>query len=232
MNKMSSDWAKKNLLRLFFCNRYLIVLVILAALIFSCNSTYTTKRPGFFRINFPERKYTGFAKEGVPYSFEYPVYANIVQDTTYFDNNPDNNKWYNIDFPTFGAKIFLSYKEIGGKSLYKVKQPNGIYKDSLGINNFDKMVGDAFKLTYKNDVVATSINDSLMHTPNGVTGIFFRVGGNAATAKQFFLSDTTKHFIRGALYFDVTPNADSLKIVQDFLQADLDHIINSFRWAK
>jgi gliding motility-associated lipoprotein GldD len=69
-----------------------------------------------------------------------------------------------------------------------------------------------------------------MHTPNGLTGIFFKVGGNAATAKQFFLSDTTKNFIRGALYFDVTPNADSLKPVQDFLQTDIEHMINTFKW--
>ena len=92
------------------------------------------------------------------------------------------------------------------------------------------MVNDAFTLTNKNNVVSNSINDSLIHTPNGVSGVFFKVGGNAATSKQFFLTDTTKNFIRGALYFDVTPNADSLKPVQDFLQADIDHIINTFKW--
>ena len=94
------------------------------------------------------------------------------------------------------------------------------------------MVNDAFKLTNKNEAVATSIKIAVFRTPNGVTGVFFRVGGNAATAKQFFLSDSTRHFIRGAFYFDVTPNADSLKPVQDFLQADMDHMINTFRWKK
>ena len=92
------------------------------------------------------------------------------------------------------------------------------------------MVSDAFTLTNKNNVVSNSINDSLVHTPNGVSGVFFKVGGNAATSKQFFLSDTARNFIRGALYFDVTPNADSLKPVQDFLQADMDHMINTFKW--
>jgi hypothetical protein len=58
------------------------------------------------------------------------------------------------------------------------------------------------------------------------------VGGNAATAKQFFLSDTSKNFLRGALYFDATPNADSLKPVQDFLQVDIDHLIRSFKWKE
>lgn len=114
--------------------------------------------------------------------------------------------------------------------MYKIKQPNGQYKDSFAVNVFDKMVADAFTLTNKNNVVSNSINDSLIHTPNGIHGVFFKVGGNAATAKQFFLSDTTKNFIRGALYFDVTPNADSLKPVQDFLQVDMEHMINTFKW--
>ena len=92
------------------------------------------------------------------------------------------------------------------------------------------MVNDAYSLTNKNQAITNSIKDSVMHTSNGITGIFFKAGGNAATAKQFFLSDTTKNFIRGALYFDVTPNADSLKPVQDFLQKDIEHIINTFRW--
>ncbi len=196
----------------------------------SCNSPYVSKKRGYFNIELPQRSYQLFNREGFPYSFEYPVYANIVKDSTFFDTNPENPFWVNIDFPQFHSRIFLSYKIIGGKALYKIKQPDGTYKDSLGTNYFDKMVNDAFTLTNKNNVVSNSINDSLIHTSNGVTGVFFKVGGNAATSKQFFLTDTVKNFIRGALYFDVTPNADSLKPVQDFLQADMDHIINTFKW--
>ncbi|HMO61383.1 MAG TPA: hypothetical protein PKC39_00490 [Ferruginibacter sp.] len=204
----------------------------LAILIFfaSCNSPYGTKKRGFFAISLPERGYQQFSKEGFPYSFEYPVYAQVVQDSTYFDSNPENPFWINVDFPQFNSRVFISYKKIGGKALYKIKQPDGSYRDSFGINVYDKMVDDAFKLTNKNNVVSSSIKDSLIHTPNGIGGVFFRVGGNAATAKQFFLTDTTRHFLRGALYFNSPPNADSLKPVQDFLQADLEHLINSFRW--
>ncbi|MBC7627943.1 MAG: hypothetical protein H7254_11720 [Ferruginibacter sp.] len=196
----------------------------------ACNSPYVSKKRGYYTIELPERKYQKFDQPGFPYSFEYPVYANIIQDSTYFDNNPENLYWRNIDFPQFHARIFLSYKEIGGKALYKIKQPNGQYKDSFTTNVFDKMVADAFTLTNKNNVVSNAIKDSLIHTPNGIGGVFFKVGGNAATAKQFFLSDTVKNFIRGALYFDVTPNADSLRPVQDFLQTDMEHIINTFKW--
>jgi gliding motility-associated lipoprotein GldD len=63
-----------------------------------------------------------------------------------------------------------------------------------------------------------------------VTGIFFKVSGNAATARQFFVTDSTSHFLRGALYFDSTPNADSLGVVNDFLEVDMKHLINTLRW--
>jgi gliding motility-associated lipoprotein GldD len=69
-----------------------------------------------------------------------------------------------------------------------------------------------------------------MRTPNGISGIFFTVEGNAATAQQFFVTDSTEHFLRGALYFNVTPNADSLSVVNDFLGADMKHLINSLKW--
>jgi len=200
-------------------------------LLAACNSTYTSKKTGYYKIDFPERSYVTFQQPGFPYTFEYPVYAKIIKDTTYFDQDLQNPYWVNIDFPQFSGRIFLSYKAVGGKSTYKIKQADGSYKDSLGTNVFDYMVNDAFKLTSKNEAVASSINDSLFKTKNGITGVFFRVGGNAATAKQFFMSDTTKNFFRGALYFDVTPNADSLKPVQDFLQKDIDHLINTFKWT-
>ena len=199
-------------------------------LIVSCNSNYTSKKTGYFKISLPPHEYQAFNNNKFPYSFDYPRYATIIQDSTFFDAKPENDYWVNIDFPSLNARLFLSYKIIGGKAPYKIKQLDGTYKDSFGINQFDRMVNDAFNLTNKNDVLATSITDSLIRTPNGINGVYFKVGGNAATARQFFLSDTTTHFIRGALYFDATPNADSLKPVQDFLEKDIERIINSFQW--
>lgn len=213
------------------CIAHCLLLIAWSLVFTACNSTYTSKKTGYYKIDLPERKYTVFQKEGFPYTFEYPVYATVVKDSTYFDQDLQNPYWINLDFPQLGGRIFLSYKAVGGKSTYKVKQADGSYKDSLGTNVFDLMVNDAFKLTSKNESVASSIRDSLFYTQNGITGVFFRVGGNAATAKQFFMSDTTKNFFRGALYFDVTPNADSLRPVVDFLQKDIDHLINTFKWT-
>jgi gliding motility-associated lipoprotein GldD len=209
--------------------KYFFSLIVIA-LIVSCNSTYTSKKEGYYKIDFPERAYTTFNDPTYPYTFEYPVYARVDKDSSYFESLSKNPYWINIDFPSFNGKIFISYKNIGGTSVYKVKIPGGGYRDSIGKNDFEKMVNDSYNLTYKNDVKAYSIEDSVMHTPNGLTGIFFRLSGNVATAKQFFLSDTLHHFLRGALYFDATPNEDSLRPVNAFLQQDMKHIINTMKW--
>lgn len=177
----------------------------------ACNSDYTIRQKGYFKIDLPEHRYTAFDQPGYPYSFEYPTYSKVVQDSTFFEAKPENPYWINIEFPSLSGKIYMSYKDVTK-------------------NQFDKLVDDAFKLTYKHSSKATAIRDSLMRTRNGITGIFFRVGGNAATARQFFVTDSTTHFLRGALYFDATPNADSLAVVNDFLEVDMKHLINTLRW--
>lgn len=185
--------------------------VSLLWLLAACNSDYTVRPKGYFRIDLPRHQYQLFNKPGYPYRFEYPVYASVVQDSTFFEDKPENPYWINIDFSSLNGRIYMSYKQITAGS-------------------FDKLVDDAFKLTYKHSSKATAIRDSLMHTPAGVTGIYFKVGGNAATAQQFFLTDSTHHFLRGALYFDATPNADSLNVVNDFLEVDMKHLINTLQW--
>ena len=203
---------------------------LFALLIISCNSNYTSKKEGYFKIDFPKKVYKTFDDPAFPYSFEYPVYARIAKDSSYFNEGSNNPFSINIVFPSFNGTIFISYKNVGGTSVYKVKNPNGSYRDSTGKNSFEKMVNDSYNLTYKNDIKAYSIEDSLMHTPNNITGIFFKLSGDVATAKQFFLSDTLHHFLRGALYFDATPNEDSLRPVNAFLQEDMKHLINTLKW--
>lgn len=190
----------------------LVVVAILSTItLISCNSTYTPRPKGYYKIDFPKKKYQLFDQPGYPYSFEYPVYAKIVKDSTFFGGATENPWWINVDFPQFGGRIYVSYKEIGK-------------------NRFDTLVKHAFDLTGKHTSKAYSIDDSLVNTPNHIHGVFFTVGGDVATANQFFLSDSIRHFLRGALYFDATPNADSLGIVNTFLMEDMKHLINTFRW--
>jgi len=195
---------------------FFIVIVMVYGLwimVSSCNSTYTPKPKGYYKIDFPEKKYQVFDQAGYPYSFEYPVYAKVVKDSTFFGDATENPWWINIDFPRFAGRIYVSYKEIGRY-------------------NLDTLIKQTFDLTGKHTSKAFSIEDTLIATPNHIHGVFFTVGGDVATANQFFLTDSTKHFLRGALYFDATPNADSLGIVNRFLLEDMKHLINTFRWKK
>ncbi|MDP4263662.1 MAG: hypothetical protein Q8941_14135 [Bacteroidota bacterium] len=190
-----------------------IALLFIAAVFMACNSPYTYKKKGFFNIEFPEKAYRSFDQPGYPYTFEYPVYADILKDTSFFNEKPENPWWINIDIPRFRGRIYVSYKDIRSR------------------NQMDSLANDAFKMAYKQHTeVSTGIEDSVMHTPNGVEGIYFTLKGNTATANQFFLTDSVHHFLRGALYFDATPNEDSLSIVNDFLKKDLQHLINTLKW--
>ena len=204
--------------------------ILFLAMLCSCNDGFTVKKEGYFKIDFPKKEYKSFNEPSFPYSFEYPVYARITKESSFPGENNESPYSIDIDFPRFKGKIFISYKNISGISVYKVKTSGGGYRDSTAGNNFDKLVDDAYKLTYKNDIKAQSIGDSVMHTPNGLTGIYFQLSGNVATANQFLISDTTKHFLRGALYFDATPNEDSLRPVNSFLKEDMKHIINTLKW--
>jgi gliding motility-associated lipoprotein GldD len=181
--------------------------------IISCNSNYTPKPKGYFKIQFPQHTYQHFDQPGFPYAFDYPTYAKIIKDTSFFEDKPENPYWINVDFPQFNARIYMSYKVIGK-------------------NSFDKLKEDAYKMSYKHTYKASSIEDSAFRTALGVSGIFFKVGGNAATANQFYVSDSVQHFLRGALYFDATPNEDSLGIVNQFIQEDMKHLINTLQWKR
>ncbi|MBO9152708.1 gliding motility lipoprotein GldD [Chitinophaga sp. GCM10012297] len=194
-----------------FC--YFLLAAVLPFLAASCGQkAYTPKPRGFFRIDLPEKKYRLFNEPGYPYTFEYPVYANIVKDTLFFDEKAENPWWINVDVPQLNGKIYMSYKQIGAK------------------NKLDKLINDAFKLTYKHTYKAESIDEEEIRTPNRVFGLFYEVGGNAASAKQFYVTDSTAHFMRGALYFYAPPNADSLAPVNKFLEEDMRHLVQTLKW--
>jgi gliding motility-associated lipoprotein GldD len=186
----------------------LFLLISLAA----CNNDYIIKPRGYFKIDFPQKEYQKFDNPVYPYSFEYPVYAEILKDSLFFDKKAENPYWINVSFPRFNGKIYISYKEVGK-------------------NNFDSLVNDAFTMSYKQHTYkASSIEPTPFTTPNKLNGIYFSLKGNTATANQFFITDSSRHFLRGALYFDAVPNEDSLRPVNNFLQKDLQHLINTLQW--
>jgi gliding motility-associated lipoprotein GldD len=206
--------------------KIIVIFLIGIVTVLSCNSNFTPKPRSYYKIDFPQRGYQVFKESGFPYEFEYPVYANISKE---YDSSGSNPYWINVNFEKFNGRIYLSYKSIKGNSVYKVKTENG-YRDSSIKNNFDVLREEAYKLTYKHTVKASGIVDSMFMTNNGSSGVYFYVAGDAATSRQFYISDTSTHFIRGALYFDAAPNSDSLSVVSDFLDADMKHLINTFKW--
>jgi gliding motility-associated lipoprotein GldD len=178
----------------------------------ACNSDFVQKERGYFKIPLPQKKYQVFDKAGFPYTFEYPVYATVIPDSTFFGEKAENPYWINLSFPQFDGELHLSYKEIGK-------------------NKLDTLVNDAFKMAYKQHTsIATGIKPLRFELPPNVSGIYFTLKGNAATANQFFATDSVRHFLRGALYFNAPPNEDSLRPVNNFLREDMQHLIGTLRW--
>ncbi len=186
-------------------------MLVAISIFFACNSDYTPKPRGYFKIHFPEKKYQVFDQPGYPYAFEYPVYGNVVKDSSFLAKPPK-----------IPGGLTLNFLNLTGAFMLAIK--------TFAKNNFDKLIQDVYKMTNKHTTKAYSIEDSVFTNPNNVQGVFFNVGGNVATANQFFMTDLTKHFLRGALYFDATPNEDSLNTVNRFLIQDVRHLIKTFRW--
>jgi len=191
-------------------NSYLLILILLiSSLSFvSCSEDYVPKPRGYFRIELPEKKYSIYEASACPYKFEIPSYAEIVQDP-----NPGAEAcWVNVIFTPFNGTLYLSYKNIDG--------------------NLEKLTEDSRSLSMKHISKASGIEEeTLMDPASSKYGVLFHVKGSAASALQFYLTDSTKHFLRGSLYFYAPPNPDSLAPVLRFIEADIKHMLESFQWT-
>ena len=203
-------WTRAVLFSLLMRSLLFLFLLVAAA---SCRpDTYIPKPRGYARMDTPQHIYRLFDSTGFPYAFEYPVYSFIVRDSLAEGMKPDNPYWINLDMPSLGAAIYLSYKVIDAA------------------HPLEQLLYDAHEMSYFHTKRADYINAPAFHTPNGVHGVLYSVGGNAASAYQFFATDSTRHFLRGSLYFNVSPNADSLKPATDFLRSDIKHLLGPLRW--
>jgi gliding motility-associated lipoprotein GldD len=140
------------------------------------------------------------------------VYGQVIKDSTFFDTIAENPYWVNVDFPGFNARIHLSYKAISNRE------------------QTTALIQDAFKMTGKHSMKASYIDEIAVSEGPGKQGFIFDVGGNAATGKQFYITDSSRHFLRGALYFEATPNFDSLQPSEQFLYKDVLHLIRTLQW--
>jgi gliding motility-associated lipoprotein GldD len=188
-------------------------LVFFASLFFSAcgdSNDYAPKPRAYFRLEFPKKEYQTFDKNTF-YSFEFPKYAKMYLDSA--DGNRPN--WYNLTYPQFNARLHISFYQINGFS------------------DFNGLVEDSRKLAFKHTVKATGIDEGRIAYPkNNVYGVFYTIDGNTASSSQFFLTDSTKNFLRGALYFNEKPQADSIQPVIDFIKTDIDRMIKTMKWKK
>lgn len=191
----------------------LTVVWMMSFILVGCHDEFSPKPKAYPRVIFPERKYELFAPAGCPFEFEKPVYAQVNRDTAFFGEKLRNEQcWMNIVFPSLNGTINLTYKDI---------------HDTVRL---EQLVEDAHKLAYKHTRKANYIDEIQIINEHGTGGILYDVGGDAASNVQFYLTDSSKHFIRGALYFYNTPNADSMAPVLNFVKEDMRQMLKTFRW--
>jgi gliding motility-associated lipoprotein GldD len=194
---------------LFHALLFLAAVTGLAVIFPSCNNEYTPKPRGYFRIALPEKKYT-LLDSVYPYRFEYPAYSVITNDPL----SPQEKNWINLEMPVFHGRIHISYKPLTDK------------------NSLATYTEDARTLALKHMAKASGIRNIVISDPNRkVYGLVYEINGmGAASPYQFYLTDSTRHFLRGSLYFDVIPNNDSLAPVIEYVKTDIQHLFETISW--
>ena len=185
-----------------------LLLVLITITGFGCRNNSVPKPIGHFRIDFPEKAYRIYDTV-CPFTFEYPVYGRISYDV----GKKMEPCWFNIEFPRYRATIHLSYIKLHG--------------------NLEEVINESHKYAYSHSIKADAITEQpWMNPENRVFGILYDIKGNAASSVQFTVTDSTRNFLRGALYFTAQPNEDSLAPAIKFFREDIVHMVETLKWKK
>jgi gliding motility-associated lipoprotein GldD len=203
---------KPHRLRLMRFSCYFLVLCLLAV---ACRQNKTDddfmpKPKGYNRIDLPVATYQAL-KETHPYTFEYSKYAVIKPDTVPWAEP----HWIYVYYPDFKAVVQLTYKSLGGD------------KQKLA-----RLIDDAHRLAAKHNIKAYSIQEMVMKTKTGKTASLIELQGEVPTYLQFYVTDSTQHYLRGALYFNSSTQSDSLSPVIDYLKKDVVKMLNTLKWQR
>lgn len=185
-------------------NKIIIAFLIIGAIItcICCNKATAPRPRGYFRIDFPEKTYKQYDGE-CPFKFEIPAYSFLIKEK--------EDCWFDIYFPQYKATVYMTYLQVN--------------------NDLDTLLNDAHDFAYKHTIKADAIEENIFEKDSAqVYGCLYNIKGNVASQVQFFLTDSTDHFMRGSLYFDAHPNKDSLAPVVDFIRDDIEHFMESFEW--
>ena len=171
-------------------------------IIISCKQDSTVPRPkAFVSIQFDDKQYykPKFPKN-YPFSFEVPKYSELER----IDNH------LNLNFKKYKAKLHISYFSLE--------------------TDLKRHTENSRRLAFKHSSKANSISEIIyQNDERNVYGVKFDFDGSTATSTQFFLTDSSNHFFRGALYFN-TQKSDSLAIIEEYLKVDVTRIIETFCW--
>lgn len=188
---------------------YAFVLIVICAIAASCSQDPFPKPRGYFRIDLPEKEHTTYRSD-CPFEMEVPRYGRIEQNR---GERGGDSCWFNFVYPALRAKIHFTYLPIRGNS--------------------DALVRDAYTFAARHEMKATAIRRTLIEDPKrDVFGVIYDIEGEAASQVQFFLMDSVRHFVRGALYFSSKPNADSLAPVLSYIRKDIVHMAQTIQWEK
>lgn len=184
---------------------------MLAALVlFSCENDYLPKPKGYNRIDLPAHAFAP-VDGTLPYQFEGSQYATVEPDSF----NLSEKSWINLNYREMGATVHLTYLPLGGKD-----------------KDLKIVLKDAINLTAKHQIKAYGIEESVMLTPKGYTGVVAELSGEVPTQFQFFVTDSTSNFLRGALYFNTAMKNDSLAPVIEYIKVDMAHLMNTLEFKK
>ncbi len=202
---------------MFLLKKYtacLLLLSIISIATTACEEDISVPKPRAYpRVDYPAKVYKPFDAAYCNFTFDQPAYATIERDTTFFGGKVRNDCWFNLDIAALNAKVYFTYNQIGSRA------------------DFDRFVQDAYEMTNKHNVKASYIEEiPIERKADQVYGIVFNVEGPVASAYQFFLTDSTHNFVRGALYFNTQARPDSLAPVLNFMKADVNRMIQTLKW--
>ncbi|MDR6560914.1 MULTISPECIES: gliding motility lipoprotein GldD [unclassified Arcicella] len=200
---------------LFYSSASLLACTFLILSLSSCrkkqdNNDYVPKPKGFNRIDLPPTKYVQLL-ENHPYTFQYSSQAIIKPDTVAWAEP----HWIYIYYPNYKAVIQLTYKNLNNDP-----------------NKLSKLIDDAYKLAAKHNQKASSIQNYVLTTGAKQKAMLIQLEGEVPTYLQFYTTDSTKHYLRGALYFNTALKSDSLEPVIEYLKKDVIRLVNTLQWKK
>lgn len=192
-------------------NRYYRWLTTACCLLFfSCTPNYQPKPKGYNRLVLPKTEYQ-LLPDSLPYQFEYSKHARLLRDTSWISER----HWVEIYYPELKANIHITYKQVRGKE--------AVLKE---------LMNDAYNLTSKQQIKANAIDELITVTPSGKTAVIAEIAGEVPSQFQFTMTDSSRNFLRGALYFNTRVQNDSLAPAIDFMKKETLHLINTLRWKK